>query len=82
MSDHVLLHSRLLKTKKFLNREMVRMKTSGGASPVELNFVGAKLDFIHEAERIGIRNLDERYNRKLNKLFTDLNMDWDDVSLN
>lgn len=82
MSEQVLLHSRILMTKKFLNREIVRLKTSGNASPVSLNQLGTKLDFIHEAERIGIRNLDERYNRKLNKLFTDLNIDWDDVSLN
>lgn len=81
MSEHMTLQVRLKATKAFLNKEMVRLKTSGQATPLMLNQLGSKLDFIHEAERIGIRNLNEQYNRRLNKMIREIEM-LENVSLN
>lgn len=74
MSDFIALQARIKATKSFLNKEMVRLKTSGQATPTVLNQLGTKLDFIHEAERIGVRNLNEHYNRRLNKMIREIEM--------
>ncbi|RMG54309.1 MAG: hypothetical protein D6722_29180 [Bacteroidetes bacterium] len=66
------LHAKVQATKRFLNREIVRQKTSGGDGLLTFREIGDRLDMIHEAERIGVRNLDERKNRKLARMIREL----------
>ncbi len=66
------LHAKVQATKHFLNREIVRQKTSGTGGLLSFREIGDRLDMIHEAERIGVRNLDERKNRKLARMIREL----------
>lgn len=66
------LHAKILATKSFLNREIVRNKTQHGVSVLSFREIGVRMDMIHEAERVGVRNLGERQNRKLTKMISDL----------
>ncbi|MEZ4826918.1 MAG: hypothetical protein R3C61_11645 [Bacteroidia bacterium] len=43
--------------------------------------LGTRLDMIHEAERIGVRNLGERENRKLTRMISQLE-EMHNISLN
>lgn len=61
------LHSKLQITKNFLTREIVRNKTNQ-SSTMSYREIGNKLDMIHEAERVGIRNLGEYQSRKLTRM--------------
>lgn len=74
------LHSKLQSTKSFLNREIVRNKTN---QPSLLSFreIGKKMDMIHEAERVGVRNLDDYKSRKLSRMILQLE-ELQSVSLN
>ncbi|MDX2249264.1 MAG: hypothetical protein SF052_20920 [Bacteroidia bacterium] len=74
------LHSKLQNTKSFLNREVVRNKLNGGTL-LSYHELGARLDMIHEAERIGVRNLGENENRKLTRMINQLE-EMHNVSLN
>lgn len=65
------LHSKLQNTKSFLNRQTVRNKVDG-ESTMTFREIGTRLDMIHEAERIGVRNLNERENRKLTRMIAQL----------
>ena len=62
------LHTKVLVAKKFLNTELVRLKTAGNAAPIHYREINDRLDLLHEVERIGYRNLSERDLRKLNKM--------------
>lgn len=66
------LHAKILATKSFLNKEIVRNRT--GSDPEALSFrqIGVRMDMIHEAERVGVRNLGERQNRKLTRMIDEL----------
>ena len=66
------LHSKIVAAKKHLNSEMVRLKTTGEGSVVNFRTIGDRLDMIHEVERIGIRNLNERENRKISRMINSL----------
>ena len=66
------LHTKIVAAKKHLNSEMVRLKTSGAGSVVHFRQIGDRLDMIHEVERIGIRNLNERETRKITRMITSL----------
>jgi hypothetical protein len=65
------LHSKLQLTKSFLNREIVRNKTNQ-ESILTFREIGNKLDMIHEAERVGIRNLGEYQSRKLTRMIAQI----------
>ena len=68
--SHTDLQSQIVAAKKHLNSEMVRLKTTGEGSVVNFRALGDHLDLIHEVERIGVRNLDERENRKVTRMLT------------
>ncbi|MDX1907645.1 MAG: hypothetical protein SF053_11470 [Bacteroidia bacterium] len=71
------LFSKLQATKDFLHREMVRHKTQGnGASLMTFREIGSRLDTIHEAERQGIKNLDELQARKLTRIINETERFW------
>ena len=61
------LHTQILTAKTYLTREMVKLKTNHSS---EYNFreITDRLDMIHEAERIGYRNLNENKLRKISKM--------------
>ena len=67
------LHSKVRATKAFLSRETVRLRT-GEEVQGNLTFreIGTRMDMIHEAERVGIRNLEESQARKLQKMINEL----------
>ena len=58
-------------TKTFLNKEVIRHRLND-ETVLSLQEIQTRLDMIHEAERIGLRNLDERRERKLSKMIVDL----------
>ena len=66
------LHAKILATKAFLNREIVRQRTSAEETKLSFREIGTRLDMIHEAERVGIRNLGEIQNRKLTRMISEL----------
>ncbi|MEL7530662.1 MAG: hypothetical protein AAFN10_05110 [Bacteroidota bacterium] len=74
------LHSKLQVTKSFLNREIVRNKTNQ-TSVLSFREIGNKLDMIHEAERVGIRNLGEYQSRKLSRMIAQVEQ-LKDVNMN
>ncbi len=75
------LHAKILATKAFLNREIVRQKTNAQNTSLTFREIGTRLDMIHEAERVGVRNLGEIQNRKLVRMITEVDT-LRDVSLN
>ena len=67
------LHAKIVAAKNFLNAEMVRLRTNHiTVSDMGYRELGDRLDMIHEIERIGIRNLDERDLRRITRLLTQL----------
>jgi hypothetical protein len=67
------LQTKIQATKKFLDREIVRLRTQN-AGPENLTFrqIGKRMDMIHEAERVGVRNMGEHQARKLKKMIGEL----------
>lgn len=65
------LYAKLMATKHFLNTEVVRNKTQGQGL-LTFREIDTRMDMIHEAERIGVRNLGEHQNRKLTRMIRDL----------
>ena len=65
------LHARIRATKDFLNREIVRNRVEG-ESLLDFREIGVRMDLLHEAERIGVRNLGEHQNRKLTRMIAEL----------
>lgn len=68
------LHSKIVAAKKFLNDEVVKIRTSQGTSSFNFREVGDRLDMIHEVERIGVRNLNEREQRKIARMIDQLDI--------
>ena len=66
------LHAKIQATKSYLNKEIVRKKTQDDSSMFTFREIGVRMDMIHEAERVGVRNLGERQNRKLTRMITEL----------
>lgn len=66
------LHAKILATKSFLQREIVKNKTNADPEALTFRQIGTRLDMIHEAERVGVRNLGERQNRKLTRMISEL----------
>ncbi len=66
------LHAKLKATKSFLHKEIVRNKVNPNESVLTYRQIDMRLDMIHEAERVGVRNLGERQNRKLTKMIAEL----------
>ena len=75
------LQTRIKATKSFLQREIVRLKTNPSDCVMSYREVGKKMDMIHEAERVGIRNLGEHQSRKLTRMIKELE-NLDRISLN
>ncbi|MEL6674134.1 MAG: hypothetical protein AAFR61_18155 [Bacteroidota bacterium] len=76
------LHAKIQATKKFLNQEMVKTKLQQEADTLmSFREIGTRLDMIHEAERVGVRNLGERQNRKLTRMINQLE-EMKNISLN
>ena len=70
--NHHELHSRLQFTKDFLNKELVKNKLDPSSSVLSFREIDKKMDIIHEAERRGLRHLDDMGNRKLEKLVSEI----------
>ncbi len=71
MTSHE-LHAKLLVTKRFLQQEMINNKLQTGNQVLNFREIGTRMDMIHEAERVGVRNLGERQSRKLTKMISEL----------
>lgn len=61
---------RVAEAKKYLNDEIVRIKTTTKASPQNYREIGDRLDMIHEIERIGIRNLNSDQMRRVSRMLS------------
>ena len=64
------LHSKILGAKRFLNSEMVKLKTADGGSMLGFREINDRMDMIHEVERIGYRNLNDRELRKISRMLS------------
>ena len=76
------LYEKVQETKAFLNREAVRIKLKTDAVTLSRQELGRRMDMIHEAERVGIRHLDERTSRKLTKMIDEIEEMKQSISLN
>ena len=66
------MQAKIQATKSFLNREIVRLRTEDDPGSLTFREIGVRMDMIHEAERVGVRNLGERENRKLKRMIREL----------
>lgn len=67
------LHAKVIAAKAFLNQEIVRIRTNKSpVSALSYRELGDRMDMIHEVERVGVRNLDERELRRITRLITQL----------
>jgi len=67
------LYAKVIAAKSFLNEEIVRIRTNKNTiSTLSYREIGDRMDMIHEVERVGVRNLDEREKRKISRLITQL----------
>ena len=66
------LQARIQATKSLLHREIVRNKIDPTNSALSFREIGVRLDMIHEAERVGVRNLGEYQDRKLRRMMSEL----------
>lgn len=67
------LHTKIQATKKFLSNEIVRIRTQNdGPGVLSFREIGTRMDMIHEAERVGVRNLGENQSRKLKRMINEL----------
>jgi hypothetical protein len=66
------LQSKIQATKSFLQREIVRNRIQSDPNALTFREIGLRMDLIHEVERVGLRNLGERENRKLVKMISEL----------
>lgn len=62
------LHVKILGAKNYLNAELVKIKTDNEYKSLGYREINDRLDMIHEVERIGYRNLNEREMRKINRM--------------
>jgi hypothetical protein len=76
------LYEKVQETKAFLNREAVRIKLKTDAVTLSRQELGRRMDMIHEAERVGIRHLDERTSRKLTKMIDEIEEMKQSITLN
>lgn len=67
------LTSKVVAAKSFLNSEIVRIRTNKHTvSALSYREIGDRLDMIHEVERVGVRNLDDRELRRITRLVSQL----------
>lgn len=67
------LTAKIVAVKSFLNSEIVRIRTNKSpVSALSYREIGDRMDMIHEVERVGVRNLDERELRRITRLVTQL----------
>ena len=67
------LHAKVIAAKAFLNSEIVRIRTNQSpVSALTYRELGDRMDMIHEVERVGVRNLDERESRRIKRLISQL----------
>lgn len=75
------LHAKIQATKRFLQKEIVRNRLTDSEPMLTFREIGVRMDMLHEAERVGVRNLGERQNRKLTRMIQELE-DRNGMSLN
>jgi nucleotidyltransferase/DNA polymerase involved in DNA repair len=66
------LHAKIQATKRFLRKEIIRNKLVDQQPLLSFREIGVRMDMLHEAERVGVRNLGERQNRKLTRMIEEL----------
>jgi hypothetical protein len=66
------LHAKIQATKRFLQKEIIRNKLIDQEPLLSFREIRVRMDMLHEAERVGVRNLGERQNRKLTRMIVDL----------
>lgn len=66
------MHAKILATKSLLNRELVRNRNQEDNAMLSFREIGVRMDMIHEAERVGVRNLGESQSRKLTRMIAQL----------
>ena len=66
------LHAKILAIKSLLNRELVRNRNQEDNAMLSFREIGVRMDMIHEAERVGVRNLGESQSRKLTRMISQL----------
>lgn len=65
------LADRISSAKRYVNSEINRVKSTA-ADNYKLHELGLQLDQIHEAERIGVRNLQEREFARIRRVLTSI----------
>ena len=66
------LETRISHAKHFLNSEMTHVRVNRVSNKVKINEIGLSLDTLHEAERIGIRNLNEVEYSRVSRVLTSI----------
>ena len=66
------LQAKVQATKSFLNREIVLNRIQPENRTLDFREIGVRMDMIHEAERVGVRNLSDRASRKLTRMISEL----------
>lgn len=66
------LQVKVRETKLFLNKEMQKFRLKSNTALMSQSEIHRRMDMIHEAERVGIRHLDESNHRKLSKLVAEI----------
>lgn len=64
------LETRISVVKHFLNSEMTQVRVNRLNNKTNLHEIGFSLDTIHEAERTGIRNLNEAEYSRIHRVLT------------
>lgn len=64
------LEIRIVSAKRFLNTEITNLKARKGQTTFTLSEIGFFKDSIHEAERTGLRNLNEMEFIKIRRILT------------
>jgi hypothetical protein len=70
--EQFVLEQRIRTAKKFLNDELTHIKVNDGKAHLPVNEVGYHLDTIHEAERLGLRHLDDKNFARIRRTLTNV----------
>jgi uncharacterized protein YqgV (UPF0045/DUF77 family) len=66
------LRAKILAAKTMLQKEIIRNRINPGDTLLSYREIDARLGLLHEAERVGLRNLGENQNRKLVKMIEEV----------
>lgn len=70
MQDLKMLETRIQSAKRFLNSELTQIKLGTATTAFSLNEVTNLKDKLHEAERVGLRNLNDLDFIRVQRLLT------------